>query len=504
MKSLLCVPCMASMLICCGTAIADECQPHWDNAIGQPGMDVQINAFAIFDDGSGGGLALYAGGQFTSAGGAPASRIAKWDGSAWPPLGDGVSGWVEALTVFDDGTGPALYAGGNFTAAGGVPANNIAKWDGSTWSALGDGTGPNQRVNALAVFDDGSGPALYVGGRFSSIDGVIMRRIAKWDGAAWSGVGDDGVNNDVESLAVYDDGTGPALYVGGPFTVAHEHNNAAASGGCFGHCGGEAPEGCWCDEFCCSIGDCCANKCEACSGCDVGSVPCPDGKFVYSIAKWDGTSWSDLDGGLRGFSAGFANVHAMTVHDGRLIIGGRFEIAGTSAAVTANNVAMWDGTIWWPLGEGTIGFVNALASLEHGEGEPILFAGGTFHTAGGEPASRIARWDGQSWSPLGSGTSHTVHALGAFDTGDGPHLYVGGQFTAAGGETANRIARWHDCPTPQHCVLTDLNCDGTVDVLDLLILLGAWGPCGRSCPADIDGSGTVDVIDLLILLSSWG
>jgi len=49
----------------------------------------------------------------------------------WTSIGgqpNGMNGSVEALTVFDDGGGPALYAGGQFTTAGGVAANNIAKW----------------------------------------------------------------------------------------------------------------------------------------------------------------------------------------------------------------------------------------------------------------------------------------------------------------------------------------------------------------------------------------
>ena len=41
-------------------------------------------------------------------------------------------------------SGTNLYAGGNFTTAGGVPANYIAKWDGSAWSALGSGIGQRQ------------------------------------------------------------------------------------------------------------------------------------------------------------------------------------------------------------------------------------------------------------------------------------------------------------------------------------------------------------------------
>ncbi|HRP64144.1 MAG TPA: GC-type dockerin domain-anchored protein [Phycisphaerales bacterium] len=49
--------------------------------------------------------------------------------------------------------------------------------------------------------------------------------------------------------------------------------------------------------------------------------------------------------------------------------------------------------------------------------------------------------------------------------------------------------------------------DGVVDVLDLLALLGAWGPCpggGAPCAADLNNSGAVDVQDLLILLAAWG
>ncbi len=54
--------------------------------------------------------------------------------------------------------------------------------------------------------------------------------------------------------------------------------------------------------------------------------------------------------------------------------------------------------------------------------------------------------------------------------------------------------------------LSDLNGDGTVGILDLLILLAAWGPCPDppdECPADLDGDGTVGVLDMLILLDNW-
>jgi hypothetical protein len=52
----------------------------------------------------------------------------------------------------------------------------------------------------------------------------------------------------------------------------------------------------------------------------------------------------------------------------------------------------------------------------------------------------------------------------------------------------------------------DLNGDGVVDVFDLLLLLGEWGPCGicDDCAADLNGDCTVDVFDLLTLLGNWG
>src|SRR5262249_41806501 len=131
---------------------------------------------------------------------------------------------VECLAVFDDGSGPALYAGGHFTTAGGVLTNGIAKWDGAAWSALGDGLAISSHTSigeatALAVFDDGNGSALYAGGLFDMAGGVPANFIAKWNGSDWSALG-SGTNGAVYSLDVFDDAYGPALYAGGAFTTA--------------------------------------------------------------------------------------------------------------------------------------------------------------------------------------------------------------------------------------------------------------------------------------------
>lgn len=51
--------------------------------------------------------------------------------------------------------------------------------------------------------------------------------------------------------------------------------------------------------------------------------------------------------------------------------------------------------------------------------------------------------------------------------------------------------------------LADINTDGVVNVLDLLILLTQLGPCD-GCTADLNLDGVVNVLDLLLLLGDWG
>src|SRR5438552_2288239 len=112
------------------TAAAQPCSPEW-TALTGGGTNNNVNALTVFS--SGGSPVLCAGGTFTTAGGTPASRVAKWNGTAWSALGNGVNSTVNALCVFDDGSGPALIVGGAFSTAGTGPANGVAKWNGTSW-----------------------------------------------------------------------------------------------------------------------------------------------------------------------------------------------------------------------------------------------------------------------------------------------------------------------------------------------------------------------------------
>ena len=123
---------------------------------------MSIFTFATFDDGSGHGSQLYAGGDGPDG----IHGVVKWSGTSWIPVGSVIEGVVRSLCVFDDGSGPALYAAGFFTSADGATANRIAKWDGTRWSALG--AGMNAPVLALAV----SGSDVYAGGFFTTAGGI--------------------------------------------------------------------------------------------------------------------------------------------------------------------------------------------------------------------------------------------------------------------------------------------------------------------------------------------
>jgi hypothetical protein len=200
----------------------------WRGLMDGPGGP--INVLAVFNEGA--GRLLFAAGRFERASGTVVNNIARWDGQSWSALGTGIepvaanpNPQVLATAVHHDGSGWALYIAGAFRSAGGAPVFNIARWDGQQWRAVGNGLGGGA-VRALAVHDaDGPGPLparLYAAGAFTLSGARQVRRLAVWDGARWSEVA-GGVQSEgaVRALRSWDDGSGPALSIGGDLmTVA--------------------------------------------------------------------------------------------------------------------------------------------------------------------------------------------------------------------------------------------------------------------------------------------
>jgi hypothetical protein len=124
---------------------------------------------------------------------------------------------------------------------------------------------------------------------------------------------------------------------------------------------------------------------------------------------------------------------------------------------------------WSHLG---IGATAAAASLNgavyalNADAPGVLLAGGTFTTAGGKPAAHIARWNGTSWSSLGSTPLNgDVHAI-AYHAGK---VYVGGVFTNAGGDAnLDFLAEWNGTKWVSPCNATGPAVTANVNALQII------------------------------------
>lgn len=362
----------------------------WFGSIGQPGVQVfsggagSVQAAYLTADGR-----LYIAGLFNKLDGTDStSGFAMWDGSTWTEFGNASASGVFEMLVAPNGD---VYVSGIFsfiaTFSGVVAANAIAKWDGSAWSPLGNGLtgGPGfSSAEALAMDADGH---LYVGGLFGMAGTTPADNVAMWDGSVWQPVG-DGLPGRVGHLEF---GPDDYLYAGGTFTE---------------------------------------------DGTEAGAKK--------QIARYNGTAWEPMDQGLNG--------EVMDVafgEDGTVYAGGAFKFIirfGTTPD-PANHVAKWNGTTWEPVGEGVEDDVLALAFING-----ALYAGGRFvNTASGAAVNYIARWDGTAWVSLGDGvtlvnppaadTPPSVRRL--FTQGDS--LVVVGEFDRAGDAAFNAVAIW-DAP----------------------------------------------------------
>lgn len=243
-------------------------------------LDVGVNddVLAIVSAPQGG---VYVGGSFTS----PATRIAHYNHATgtWTTLGSGgANGTVRALLLDQGGT---LLAGGDFTSIGGVSVTGLARWNGTAWSAVGGSVaGGSARVQTIArdAFN-----YIYIGGSFTSVNGVAASNVARYL-TFWE---DLGVGTNAEVLALAVDGASN-VYVGGAFTSA-------------------------------------------------------GGLTAYGIARWNGATWFQVGG--TGLLTATERINDMLIGpDGRLFITGEFG-DGMAQATDATNFAVWNGA-WSSIG----------------------------------------------------------------------------------------------------------------------------------------------------------
>jgi trimeric autotransporter adhesin len=408
----------------------------------------EASALAVLANGD-----LVAGGYFTLADGLPAQRIARWNGTAWAPLGSGVTGpqydQVATLQVLTNGD---LIVGGYFNTAGGIIANCVARWAGGTWSAVG--VGFDSTPKAVVELPNGE---LFAGGFFQAIASGQAHYVARWDGTEWRTLGGTNMTNGVLTCSA--SSANGDLVVGGVFTnLAGIHANRIArrSGGAWTALGSGINGPVYAVEGM-PNGDIIA----------AGTFSQAGGGAANNIARWNGTSWSPLGSGTSNPVTALA-----TMPNGDLIAGGSFTTAGGQPA---NCVARWNGSAWSALGSSPPNPVTALAVRPDGmlavaatlgyqgrielwdgtawsnlltqigvlvrttqwQTNGDLLVGGSFHNILGVPISGLARWNGSAWSAMQLGANSSVLTLARLPDGD---LVAGGAMSIGG--TLRHVARW--------------------------------------------------------------
>lgn len=290
------------------------------------------------------------------------------------------------------------------------------------WSPLGPPAAGGTYTTVYALAEDAT--YLYIGGDFLNWDGIAnadnIVRYNKQTGI-YSAM-DVGLNSNVRAIAIGPDGR---VYVGGQFTnasgVAAADFLAVWGGTSFGPVG--TP-----NTGIAAITGVFALKFDHSGNLYIGGLfnDWNNQVLADNVVMWNGSIYTPLSVGLN------AAVEAFAVGpDNTVIIGGLFTNAGSIAA--ADYIVSWNGTAYSALGTG--GPNNFVFGMDF-DASGILYVGGTFTNL-----VNFAIWNGVAWKTAGSGTNGGVYSI---KVGRDNIVYLSGAFSAAGPITfADRIARWN-------------------------------------------------------------
>jgi hypothetical protein len=167
---------------------------------------------------------MYIGGSFNTLGGVARQNLGAVDagtGAIFSGLAPSITGGaVQALRVVTSDvviTPPKVFIGGYFTAVGGVTRNGLAQVSGDTGGLSSWNPNPNSGTSVTCMIIQptiqGNVNRMWIGGYFTSLNGLPRNRIAQLDAAGNTLAWDPNANFPVHSMAV----SGNTMYVGGSF-----------------------------------------------------------------------------------------------------------------------------------------------------------------------------------------------------------------------------------------------------------------------------------------------
>jgi PKD repeat protein len=182
-----------------------------------------------------------------------------------------------------------------------------------------------------------------------------------------------------------------------------------------------------------------------------GDFTTADGNPVSRIARWTGSAWVPI-GGLSDFDN---DIRCLAVYNGELWAGGDFNNVGGNTP--ADGLVKWNGTAWVGGNSGVdvIGGVDSTVRCFYVDQQTNqLYMGGHFLQLNGDNnCAGVAVYNGNAWSPLGTGVNSYVRALTKYNG----TIIVGGDFNTAGPITANKIARWNPATSTWAAMGTGMN-----------------------------------------------
>ncbi len=314
-----------------------------------------------------------------------------------------------------------------------VPFLSVAQ----CWTELGGTNALNANSIIACIATDRVGN-IYVAGDFT--DSAIWYEghfyVAKWDGNSWSelGTGANALNARNEISCIATDAAGN-VYAAGDFrdsvNYLHGHNYVAKWDG---HSWTELGTG--------------SNALNAdsmiyCLTTDVFGNVYTAGRFTNSgnkwyVAKWDGHSWTELGTGANALNANFYIFTITTDPSGNVYAAGAFTDS-SAPSYGYSYVAKWNGSTWSKLGTGA----NALCSSGRIYSITADASGNIYSTAHDSNGyAYVAKWNGSTWSQLGTGTN-PMHIYGDVEciiTDAAGNVYASGGFVDANWK--EYVAKW--------------------------------------------------------------
>lgn len=201
----------------------------------------------------------------------------------------------------------------------------------------------------------------------------------------------------------------------------------------------------------------------------------------FLVTYWDGEKWNQLNTGATG----------ITINDVAIAVNGDIYVTGDFTVingVAANNIARWNGITWSALGSG----LNDDGIHISIDARGMLYVGGKFTTAGGVTANHIARWDGSSWRGLGQYNGFNAFQVNSIAISpNGDYMYVAGDFTDQNGNPGSNLNRvaYYDVATDRFSAVGEGFNDNVLEVI--ISPAGVLYACGDFT---LSGSDTINRI----------